>query len=76
MRKPGAIVHSRWLTFAENLSFMWMSDHGLEGELYKRLEMIVAFVVSVYFPMWFNIKVKHSWVEGPRQPGSLTVKQF
>ena len=66
MRKPGAIVHSRWLTFAENLCFMWMSDHGLEGELYKRLEMIVTFVVSVYFPMWFNIKVKHSWLEGPR----------
>ena len=38
LRKPGAIVHSRWLTFAG------------EGAL----------------PMWFNIKVQHSWVEGPR----------
>ena len=60
LRKPGAVVHSRWLTFAENMCFLWMSDHGLQGELYKRLELIVTFVVSVYFPMWFNIKVKHS----------------
>ena len=66
LRKPGAIVHSRWLTFAENICFMWMSDHGLDGELYQRLELIVTFVVSVYFPMWFNIKVQHSWLEGPR----------
>ena len=23
-------------------------------------------MVSVYAPMWFEIKVKHSWLEGPR----------
>ena len=66
LRKPGAIVHSRWLTFAETMCYLWMSDHGLEEDLYNRLELIVTFVVSVYFPMWFNIKVKHSWLEGPR----------
>ena len=66
LRKPGAVVHSRWLTFGESMCFLWMSQHGLEGELLERLELIVTFVVSVYFPMWFNIKVKNSWVEGPR----------
>ena len=43
--------------------YFYMSDHCPEGELYNRLEMIVTFVVSVYFPMWFNINVKHSWYE-------------
>ena len=38
----------------------------MEGELLERLETIVTFIVSVYCPMWFNIKVKHSWLEGPR----------
>lgn len=45
---------------------MWESEHNLEGDLLLRLETIVTFIVSVYYPMWFNIKVKHSWLEGPR----------
>ena len=31
-----------------------------------KLEKIVTYIVSVYCPMWFSIKVKHSWLEGPR----------
>lgn len=64
--KSGNVVHSRWLTTAETFLELWESNHGLEGELYDRLEKIVTFIVSVYGPMWFNIKVKHSWLEGPR----------
>ena len=30
------------------------------------LRLIVEFIVGVYMPNWFNIKVKHSWVGGPR----------
>ena len=45
---------------------MWESDHGLEGELLERLRTLVTFIVTVYCPMWFQIKVKHSWLEGPR----------
>ena len=59
-------MHSRWLTTAETFLEMWESEHGLEGDLYDRLEEIVTYIVSVYGPMWFNIKVKHSWLEGPR----------
>ena len=32
----------------------------------RRLEIKVTLFVSVFFPMWFKIKVKHSWMEGPR----------
>lgn len=66
LRKTGKMVHSRWLTFAEVVLLLWMSRHGLSGELLQRLEIVVTYIVSVYAPMWFNIKVRHSWVEGPR----------
>jgi hypothetical protein len=66
LRKVGTMVHSRWLTFAESNLLMWMSKHGLAGELLERMETIVTYLVSTYIPMWFQIKVKHSWLYGPR----------
>lgn len=66
LRKSGHIVHSRWVTTAETFIEFWQSEHGLQGELLKRLELVVTFIVSVYCPMWFNIKVNHSWLMGPR----------
>ena len=64
--QSGNIVHSRWLTTAEAFLKMYQSKHGLEGELLKRLETIVTYISSVYCYMWFRIKSKHSWLEGPR----------
>ena len=66
LRKAGKIVHSRWLNTATTFVEMWQSHHGLKGDLLDRLETIVTFIVTVYCPMWFNIKVRHSWLEGPR----------
>ena len=66
LRKSGTIVHSRWVTTAQTFLEMWQSYHSLDGDLLERLETIVTFIVSVYCPMWFNIKVKHSWLDGPR----------
>ena len=60
------IVHSRWLNTATTFVEMWQSHHGLKGDLLDRLETIVTYIVTVYCPMWFNIKVRHSWLEGPR----------
>ena len=66
LRNTGQIVHSRWVTTATTFVQMWQSEHRLEGEMLARLEKIVTYIVSVYCPMWFNLKVKHSWLEGPR----------
>ena len=66
LSKSGPIVHSRWLTTAETFLEMWECEHGLEGELLERLKSIVVFIVSHYCPMWFLIKTRHSWLEGPR----------
>ena len=43
-----------------------MSNHGLSGGLLERLRIVVVYIVSVYVPMWFKIKVQHSWLHGPR----------
>ena len=62
----GKVCHSRWLTTACRLLRLWISKHDLPKKAVKNLRLIVEFVVGVYMPNWFNIKVKHSWVEGPR----------
>ena len=30
------------------------------------MKYIVEYIIEVYYPCWFNIKVKESWTEGPR----------
>ena len=37
----------------------------MTGELLDRLSEIVDFIVNVYYPCWFRIKLNHSWLEGP-----------
>src|SRR6218665_120153 len=62
----GPVSHSRWFTTANRLCRIWVSKHGLKGKILHNLRLIVEYIVCVYYPCWFNIKVKHSWVEGPR----------
>ena len=62
----GPVNHARWLTTANRLCRLWISHHGLKGKPLKNLRHIVEFITGVYYPCWFEIKVKHSWIEGPR----------
>ena len=55
----------RWLTTGEAILFLWVSKHGLEGELLDRLKIIASFVVQVYHHMYYEIKVKHGIIDGP-----------
>ena len=66
LKKGGSLVHSRWLTFASELLLLWMSHHNLSGALLDRLRTLVSYIVSIYVPQWFSIKVRSSWIEGPR----------
>ena len=43
-----------------------MSEHGLEGEVYRRFIIIVKFVSQVFFQILFDNKVKHAMVNGPQ----------
>ena len=64
--KAGPLCHSRWLTTGMAVMFLWTSDHGFKGETLDKLKDIVTFVVQVYFPMFFEIKVKHTIVDAPK----------
>src|SRR5678815_2130087 len=44
---------------------MWVSKHGFKGNNLKKLQLLVEYIVGVYYPCWFTIKSKFSWVEGP-----------
>ncbi|ESO04063.1 hypothetical protein HELRODRAFT_173137 [Helobdella robusta] len=62
----GPVCHSRWLTTALRCCRLWVSNHGLKDMPLINLKLIVEFIVGVYMTNWFNIKVKHSWIDGPR----------
>ena len=62
----GPVCHSRWLTTANRLMRMYVSKHGFKGKNLQNLKNIVKFIVGVYYPMWFEAKVKHSFIHGPR----------
>lgn len=61
----GPVSHSRWLTTANRICRIWVSKHGLKGNDLKTLQLLVEYIVGVYYPCWFAIKSKFSWVEGP-----------
>ena len=61
----GSLCHARWLTLGEAIMMLYMSEHGLDGEVYRKFILIVKYVSQVYFQIWFDIKVKHSIVDGP-----------
>ena len=64
LMKTGKLNHSRWLTTGEGFLVLWTRKHGFMDNLLIRLEQIVNFLVKVYFRIFFEIKVKHSWVQG------------
>ena len=61
----GPICHARWLPFANRILRLYVSKHGLKGKVLSNLKLLVEFIIGVYFPMWFEAKVKHSFINGP-----------
>ena len=63
----GPVNHSRWLTTACRLCRIWVSNHGLRknSKAFTSLKKIVSFIVSVYVPMWFEVKCKPNICHGP-----------
>ncbi|KAJ8358166.1 hypothetical protein AAFF_G00028790 [Aldrovandia affinis] len=55
------VNHSHWLTTGNRLLRLWVSKHKLKGKNHlKNLQFIEEFIIGVYYPCWFNVKVKHS----------------
>ena len=61
-RSPGKMAHSRWLTTANRLMRLYVS----KSRPSHNLGMIVNYVVKVYVPVWFSIKVNWKCVDGPK----------
>ena len=63
--KCGTMCQSRSGTTREALMMILMSHHGLKGEDYKKLRVLVTFCVNGYFKLFFDIKVKHNHTFAP-----------
>ena len=59
-RKIGPHSDARLLNLANRLFRILYPENPLEAECIAKLKIIVQFVVDVYSPMWFAIKVKNS----------------
>ena len=58
-KKIGPHSHARWLNLANRLCRMWCYENSLGESSLRNLKLVMKFVVGVYSPMWFNIKVKN-----------------
>lgn len=64
--KVGPVSHSHWVTTADRICRVYISKHGLTGEDLKKLRVIVPFIVSHYYPLWFDIKAESKISFAPR----------
>ena len=53
----GNVTTVRWLNTAVTLARIYLSVHGLNEDDTATLELIILFIVTYYFPMYFYIKV-------------------
>ncbi|GBM03055.1 hypothetical protein AVEN_14565-1 [Araneus ventricosus] len=62
IRKPGPVVHSRWLTTASRILRLYVSTRNPS----YNLVILVTYIMNVYTPVWFSIKMKSSITEDSR----------
>jgi hypothetical protein len=58
----GPMNHSRWLTLACRILRYYVSI----SKPTKNLKLIAEFIVKVYFPSWFDIKINKYLTDGPK----------
>lgn len=61
-RNPGALNHSRWITTANRVLRLYVAC----GEPSINLKHLVTYIVKVYAPLWFSIKMHPSCKDGAR----------
>ena len=62
VRDPGNISHSRWLTVANRILRLYASTQNPSSQLIK----LVKFVMLVYVPTWFDVKLHGSIITGSK----------
>ncbi|CAH1106694.1 unnamed protein product [Psylliodes chrysocephalus] len=66
-RDPEKMVHARWLTTANRILRLYVASEQPLNEL----KTITEFILKVYAPVWFDIKVRSSCTGGSRHLFSL-----
>jgi len=61
-REPGPIFHSRWLTTANRVLRLYCSSDSPS----KNHILLVKYILHVYAPMWFQIKIKPKCFDGSK----------
>lgn len=64
--KIGPINHSRWLTLACRILYLYMCKHNLSSSDEQKLYNIAHFISTNYGPLWFMIKQKPSIKYAPK----------
>lgn len=62
LKNPGKLAHSRWLTLANRMLRLYV---GTESPI-ENLKTLVQYILKVYAPVWFSIKLKPSCVDGSK----------
>jgi hypothetical protein len=61
-RNPGALNHSRWITTANRVLRLYVASE----EPSINLKHLVTYIVKVYGPLWFSIRMHPSCKDGAR----------
>src|SRR6218665_2639965 len=61
-RRPGPVVHSRWLTTANRILRLYVGSDDPSDYL----KILVTFIMKVYGPVWFHVKIQYSCAEGSK----------
>ena len=62
IRSPGTLNLARWVTTANRILRYYMSEKSPT----KKLKIIVKYIMNVYVPFWFTVKLKSSIKDGAR----------
>src|SRR6218665_3265107 len=66
-QRPGPIVHSRWLTTANRILRLYVGSDDPSDNL----KILVTFIMKVYGPVWFHVKIQSSCAEGSKHLWSM-----
>lgn len=66
-KDPGRLVHSRWLTTGNRILRYYVSNENPSDELL----MLATYIVKVYAPMWFHIKLNSTVADGAKNVHKL-----
>jgi hypothetical protein len=62
IREPGPLSHSRWLTTANRVLRLYISENNPSEEHH----ILVQFILKSYMPVWFKIKKSKYLTDGPK----------